>query len=71
MSCPLPCPWHLAGNMGEADAKNEQTCVMPWRHMAYILGRRQMTKTLPVSTGEWCLDDDSTLFIIIMRIIMS
>ena len=28
MSCPLPCPWHLAGNMGEADAKNEQTCVM-------------------------------------------
>lgn len=27
MSCPLPCPWHLAGNMREADAKNEQTCI--------------------------------------------
>ena len=34
--------------------------------MVYILGRRQMTKTLPVSTGEWYLDGDSTLLIIIM-----
>ena len=32
----------------------------------YIRGRRQMTKTLPVSTGEWGLEGESTLLIIIM-----